>query len=223
MPDESSQQITAYIRDLFLPHDEVLEGALRRAQEAGLRSIQVPAEVGRLLGILARAIGARRILEIGTLGGYSAIHLARALPEDGRLITLELDPHHAEVARENLEAAGLSSRVEVRLGRALDVLPSLTAEAPFDLAFIDADKESYPAYLDWCLRLVRPGGLIVADNVLGRGRGGGAGQPGSRGGGSIDAMNRAAASDPRFEAIILPVRDGSDGILVGVVREQHQA
>src|SRR5918998_1359273 len=116
MSSESSQQITTYIRDLFLAHDEVLEAALQRAREAGLRSIQVPPEVGRLLGILAQAVGARRILEIGTLGGYSAIHLARALPEDGRLITLELDPRHAEVARANLEAAGLAARVEVRLG-----------------------------------------------------------------------------------------------------------
>ena len=222
MPHESSQRITAYIRDLFLPQDDVLEAALRRAREAGLRSIQVPPEVGRLLGILAHAIGARRILEIGTLGGYSAIQLARALPEDGRLITLELDPRHAEVARENLEAAGLSARVEVRLGRALDLLPSLAAEAPFDLAFIDADKESYPAYLDWCLRLVRPGGLIVADNVLDRGRVVEVAQADSRGG-AIDAMNRAAASDPRLEALILPARDGSDGILVGVVREQRDA
>jgi predicted O-methyltransferase YrrM len=210
MSNESSQRTSAYIRDLFLPHDDVLEAALRRAREAGLRSIQVPAELGRLLGILARAVGARRILEIGTLGGYSAIHLARALPEDGRLITLELDPRHAEVARENLEAAGLSTRAEVRLGRALDVLPSLAAETPFDLAFIDADKETYPAYLDWCLRLVRPGGLIVADNVL-------------RTGGAVDTMNRAAASDPRLEALILPMRDGADGILVGVVREQRPA
>ncbi len=111
MPDENSQRITTYIRDLFLPQDDVLEVALRRAREAGLRSIQVPPEVGRLLGILAHAIGARRILEIGTLGGYSAIQMARALPEDGRLITLELDPRHAEVARDNLAAAGLSARV----------------------------------------------------------------------------------------------------------------
>jgi predicted O-methyltransferase YrrM len=206
MTNENTQSTTAYIRDLFLPNDDVLDAALQRAHEAGLRSIQVPPEVGRLLGILARVAGAKRILEIGTLGGYSAIHLARALPEDGRLITLELDPRHAEVARENLLAAGLSARVEVRLGRALDVLPSLAAEDPFDLAFIDADKESYPAYLDWCLRLVRPGGLIVIDNVLRRGD-------------AVAAMNRAAASDPRFEALILPVRDGADGILVGVVRE----
>ena len=206
MTNTSSQNTSAYIRDLFLPHDDVLEAALRRAREAGLRTIQVPAELGRLLGILARAVGARRILEIGTLGGYSAIHLARALPEDGRLITLELDPRHAEVARENLDAAGLTDRVEVRVGSALDLLPDLAAESPFDLAFVDADKESYPAYLDWCLRLVRAGGLIVADNVLMTAEG-------------IDTMNRAAASDPRIEALILPMRDGADGILVGVVRE----
>jgi caffeoyl-CoA O-methyltransferase len=195
-----------YIRDLFLPHDEVLEAALQRARDAGLRSIQVPPEGGRLLGILARAVGAKRILEIGTLGGYSAIHLARALPEDGQLITLELDPRHAEVARLNLHAAGLGDRAEVRLGRALDVLPTLVDQAPFDLAFIDADKDTYPSYLDWCLRLVRTGGLIVADNAL------------DHNGGPIDEMNRAAAANPRLEALIVPVRVGGGGMLVAVVR-----
>src|SRR5258705_13624894 len=111
MTNENAQRTTTYIHDLFLPHDDALDGALQRAQAAGLRSIQVPPEVGRLLGILARAAGAKRILEIGTLGGYSAIHLARALPEEGRLITLEIDSRHAEVARENLAAAGLAARV----------------------------------------------------------------------------------------------------------------
>ena len=209
MPDDHQQTDAAYIRDLFLPHDDVLDAALRRAQAAGLRSIQVSPEIGRLLGILARAAGARRILEIGALGGYSAIHLARALPDDGRLISLELDPRHVAVARENLASAGLAGRAEIRQGRALDLLPGLTGEAPFDLAFIDADKESYPAYLDWCLRLVRIGGLIAVDNVLGRG---------GRYGGAIDAMNRAAAGDPRLEALIMPARDGTDGLLIGVVR-----
>lgn len=196
----------AYVRDLFLPHDNVLEAALQRAHNAGLRSIQVSPEAGRLLGILARAVGAKRILEIGTLGGYSAIHLARALPNDGRLITLELDPHHAEVARQNLAAAGVADRVDVRLGAALDLLPTLATDEPFDMAFIDADKDSYPAYLDWSLRLVRPGGLIVADNAL------------PRGGGSIDAMNRAAASDSRLDALILPAYFGSGAMLVAAVR-----
>jgi len=206
MPNDRNEA-TAYVRDLFLPHDAVLEGALRRAREAGLRSIQVPPEAGRLLGILARAVGARRILEIGTLGGYSAIHLGRALPADGHLITLEIDPRHAAVARENLAAADLSDRVEVRLGPALDVLPGFVDEAPFDLAFIDADKGAYPAYLDWCLLLVRPGGLIIADNAL------------DRSGGPIDAMNRAAASDPRLEALVLPASYDGGGMLVASVRE----
>ncbi len=212
--DDNQQTTEDYIRELFLPQDDVLDAALRRAHDAGLRPIQVPAEVGRLLGILARASGAKRILEIGTLGGFSAIHLARALPENGRLVTLELDPHHASVAAENLAAAGLSDRADVRVGPALDTLAGLAGEAPFDLAFVDADKTSYPAYFEWCLRLVRPGGLIVVDNVLIGRRGG---DDSARG--AIDAMNRAAASDPRFEAIVLPVRGGADGLLIGVVRE----
>jgi predicted O-methyltransferase YrrM len=179
----------------------------------------VPPELGRLLGILVQATGARRVLEIGTLGGYSAIHLARALPADGRLISLELDERHAQVARENLSHAGLADRAEVRVGAALDLLPALTAAAPFDLAFIDADKESYPAYLEWCVRLVRPGGMIVADNVLSRR---GVIHPDADGadGRGIAAMNEAAARDPRLDAIIMPTRDGRDGVLLAVVRAE---
>src|SRR5690349_5266200 len=167
--DTPSPTAAAYIRDLFLAPDPQLEAALQRAAAAGLRSIQVPPELGRLLGILVQATGARRVLEIGTLGGYSAIHLARGLPADGRLISLELDERHAQVARENLSEAGLGDRAEVRVGAALDLLPALSADPPFDLAFIDADKESYPAYLEWCMRLVRPGGMIVVANVLSHG------------------------------------------------------
>jgi predicted O-methyltransferase YrrM len=211
--EETWRATETYIRDLFLPNDEVLDAALRRAGEAGLHPIHVPAEVGRLLGILARAIGATRILEIGTLGGFSAIHLALALPDSGRLITLELDPHHASVAAENFAAAGLSDRAEVRVGPALESLAGLAGEPPFDLAFIDADKTSYPAYLDWCLRLVRPGGLIVVDNVLIGRR-----SPDDPVHEAVDAMNRAAARDPRLDAMILPVRGGADGLLIGVVR-----
>ena len=221
MSNTSSPTIDTYIHELFLPGDAVLEAALQHAHESGLRSIQVPAELGRLLGILARAIGARRILEIGTLGGYSAIHLARALPRDGRLISLEIDPHHAEVARENIEHAGLADRAEVRLGRGLDLLTQLINEHPFDLAFIDADKQTYPDYLAWCLRLVRPGGLIVADNVLSGGRVI-ASPPADEGALAIDAMNRAAGSDPRLDAMILPIRGGRDGILVAVIRNTAQ-
>jgi caffeoyl-CoA O-methyltransferase len=207
--------VEAYIQGLFAPSDEALDSALRRAQEQGLSAIQVPPELGRLLGVLILATGARRVLEIGALGGYSGIHLARALPPGGRLVSLEVSAHHAAVARENLAAAGLADRAEVRVGPALELLPALAAEEPFDMAFIDANKEAYPAYLDWCLRLVRPGGLIVADNVL---RNGGVLSPTDEGDRAIDAMNRAAAADPRLHAIILPNRDGRDGVLIAAVR-----
>jgi len=217
--DTPSTTVASYIRDLFLPPDPQLEAALQRAAAAGLRSIQVPPELGRLLGILVRATGARRVLEIGTLGGYSAIHLARALSADGRLISLELDERHAQVARENLSHAGLADRAEVRVGAALDLLPALTADAPFDLAFIDADKESYPAYLGWCMQLVRPGGTIVVDNVLSR-RGVMPPAADDAAGRAIAAMNEAAARDPRLDAIIVPARDGRDGVLLAVVRAE---
>ena len=216
--DTPSTSAGSYIRDLFLAPDPQLEAALQRAAAAGLRSIQVPPELGRLLGILVRATGARRVLEIGTLGGYSAIHLARALPADGRLISLEIDERHAQVARENLSEAGLADRAEIRVGAALDLLPALGGDAPFDLAFIDADKGSYPAYLEWCLRLVRPGGMIVADNVLSRG----VVSPTDDDvdGQAIAAMNEAAARDPRLDAIIVPARDGRDGVLLAAVRAE---
>jgi len=216
MSHETGSAIDTYIHALFLPRDDVLEAALRNAQAAGLRSIQVPPELGRLLGILAQATGARRVLEIGTLGGYSAIHLARALPADGRLISLELDERHAQVARENLAQAGLADRADVRVGAALDLLPALTADPPFDLAFIDADKESYPAYLEWCVQLVRPGGMIVVDNVLSR-RGVIPPAADDADGRGIAAMNEAAARDPRLDAIIVPARGGRDGVLLAVV------
>ena len=217
--DTSTTAVATYIRDLFLPPDPQLEAALQRAADAGLRSIQVPPELGRLLGILVQTTGARRVLEIGTLGGYSAIHLARSLPADGRFISLELDQHHAQVARQNLLAAGLAERAEVRVGAALDLLPTLSAEPPFDLAFIDANKDDYPAYLEWCTRLVRPGGMIIVDNVLSRSGIllSNAQDEESR---AIAAMNTAAAHDPRLDAIILPAREGRDGVLLAVVRSE---
>jgi len=160
--------VDRYFVDLFGLDDPVLEETLRSSLAAGLPEIQVSALQGRLLQLLAQLQGARQILEIGTLGGYSSIWLARALPSGGRLITLELEPRHAEVARANIERAGLTERVEVRVGRAVDRLAQLVAEGvgPFDLVFIDADKESYPEYLTWALRLSRPGTLLVADNVI---------------------------------------------------------
>jgi predicted O-methyltransferase YrrM len=160
--------VDTYLEDLYTPPDPALQATLDSAEAAGLPAIQVSATQGKLLHVLARAMGARRILEIGTLAGYSAIWLARALPADGRLITLELDPTHAEVARTNFARAGLADRIDLRVGRAIDILPRLAAEGagPFDLTFIDADKVGYTGYLEWAIRLSRPGGLILADNVI---------------------------------------------------------
>jgi len=168
--EERWTAVDRYITDLFGLADEDLSAAIEASARGGLPSIQVSPPQGKLLHLLARAIGARRILEIGTLGGYSGTWLARALPSDGRLVTLELDPHHAEVARGNFARAGLAERVDVRVGRALDSLPKLADEGlgPFDLVFIDADKAGYPDYLTWSLRLSRSGTLIVADNVVRR-------------------------------------------------------
>jgi predicted O-methyltransferase YrrM len=157
-----------YLGGLFAPADPVLDGALKAADDAELPAIQVSALQGKLLHLLAKSHGARTILEVGTLGGYSTIWLARALPPDGKLITLELNPTFATVARANLERAGVADRVEVRVGAALETLPQLAAVQypPFDLVFIDADKVNTPAYLDWSLRMTRPGSLIIIDNVV---------------------------------------------------------
>ena len=160
--------VDAFIGERLLPPDPVLDAALAANAAAGLPAIDVSPAHARLLQILARIAGARRILEIGTLGGYSTIHLARALPEGGRLVTLEAVPKHAEVARANLGRAGLTDRVEVIVGPALATLPSL--DGPFDFIFIDADKESNAAYLAEALRLSRPGTVIVCDNVVRDGR-----------------------------------------------------
>jgi predicted O-methyltransferase YrrM len=148
--------------------DDILDHVLAESERAGLRSINVTPGMGRLLMIFARMIGARNILEIGTLGGYSGIWMARALPPEGRLITLEADPDNAAVARSNIAHAGLDKIIEVRVGKALDTLPALAAEKPppFDLVFIDADKQNNPGYFEWALELTRPGSLIIIDNVV---------------------------------------------------------
>jgi predicted O-methyltransferase YrrM len=167
----SKEQWTAvdhYITGLLLPPDPGLESALAASAAAGLPAINVSPNQGKLLQILARVQGARHILEVGTLGGYSTIWLARALPAGGRLITLESEAKHAEVARANIRRAGLADIVELRLGLALDTLPQLAAEGrgPFDLIFIDADKENNAEYFDWAMRLSRRGSLIIVDNVV---------------------------------------------------------
>jgi predicted O-methyltransferase YrrM len=167
----SKDQWTAvdrYITDLLVPPDPALDAALQASSAAGLPAINVAPNQGKFLMLLAQIRGARNILEIGTLGAYSTIWLARALPADGRLITLEADPKHAEVARANIERAGFTHMVELRLGPALETLPKLAAEGrgPFDLIFIDADKPGYPDYFRWALKLSRRGSVIIADNVV---------------------------------------------------------
>jgi predicted O-methyltransferase YrrM len=168
MSDERWSTVDAFIEDQLLPSDRDLDRVLEGSDKAGLPSIQVSPPQGKLLNLLARAVGARTILELGTLGGYSTLWMARALPLGGRLLTLEADPAHAAVARANLESAGVADRVEIRLGPALETLPLLLSEgkAPFDFVFIDADKVGYADYLSWAHRLSRVGTLIVADNVV---------------------------------------------------------
>ena len=160
--------VDRYLNDLLVPAEPALDAALNASHEAGLPAIAVTPNQGKLLHVLARSIAARNILEIGTLGGYSTIWLARALPEGGRLVTLEADAGHAAVAQANLARAGLADIVEVRIGRALDSLSQLMAEqrGPFDLIFIDADKPSNAEYFAWALRLSRRGTLIIVDNVV---------------------------------------------------------
>jgi caffeoyl-CoA O-methyltransferase len=212
-------RIDDYIQRLFAPQDEALEAAVRESQRAGLPEINVSPNEGKLLRLLAEMTGARRILEIGTLGGYSAINLARGMAEDGRLISLEIDEHHAEVARHNVERAGLAERVEIRVGDARELLARLaeSGEGPFDLVFIDADKEGYPEYLEWALRLSRPGSLILGDNTI---WGGTIIDPQDESTRAIHEFNDKIARDPRLSAIILPLlRERVDGLAIARVRD----
>jgi predicted O-methyltransferase YrrM len=163
--------VDSYIADLFIAPDFALQAALDSSKAAGLPTINVSPSQGKLLHLLAKAQGARKILELGTLGGYSTIWLARALPPDGRLISLEIDPKRAQLARANIARAELANSVEILVGRAADSMQKLLAEGrgPFDLVFIDADKPSYAEYLKWALKLARPGTMIIADNVVRKG------------------------------------------------------
>ena len=171
MTQELWTRVDEYTNSLLLPSDAVLDAALAASHAAGLPSINVAPNQGKFLSLLAQLQGASRILEVGTLAGYSTIWLARALPKSGRLVTLELDPKHAEVARSNIERAGLSAQVDLRVGRALDSLAALVNEGvpPFDFVFIDADKPSIPEYFLASLKLTRPGSVIVVDNVVRKG------------------------------------------------------
>jgi predicted O-methyltransferase YrrM len=211
------QAVDAYLVNALLPPDPTLIGALERSMAAGLPAIAVAPNQGKLLHLVARMIGAERILEVGTLGGYSTIWLARALTPDGRLTTLELDPKHAEVARGNLEAAGIGDRVEVIVGAALDTLPTLTG--PFDLAFIDADKANNTGYVEQALRLSRPGTVIVIDNTVRGGRVADASStdPDVVG---IRALHALLAADPRVDATTIQTvgSKGHDGMTFALVR-----
>lgn len=211
------QEIDVYIEGLFESSDDVLEAALNDSRREGLPEINISPNQGRLMQLLAEIAGARRILEIGTLGGYSGIHLARALPEEGTLISLEIDEHHASVARKNFERAGLSGTVEVMVGDAHELLATLveSGEGPFDLIFIDADKESYPEYLDASLQLVRPGSLILGDNTI---RGGTVLDPREGTARSTREFNRLIAENPDLHGIVLPlIRERIDGLTIARV------
>jgi len=181
MTQDVWEAVEHYFDKVLVGQDSALEDALAAAAAEKLPAIQVSSVQGKMLHLLARILGARKILEIGTLGGYSTIWMARALPEGGRLITLEADPKHADVARKNFARAGVESKVELRLGKALDTLPKIAAEGlgPFDLFFIDANKSNMPEYFEWSLKLARKGSVIVADNVV-------------RGGAVLDADSKDA-------------------------------
>lgn len=166
------EKVDAYISELLAPEDKVLTDTLESLQKEGLPEISVTANQGKFLQVMAILCNATKILELGTLGGYSTIWLARALPEGGKMISIEFDKHHAEVARKNIDHAGLSQKVDIRVGKALDILPEIIAakEGPFDMIFIDADKEPYDKYFELALSLSRPGTLIICDNVIREGK-----------------------------------------------------
>ncbi len=171
MTQETWTAVDNYYAGLLLPPDPTLDAVLQACDAADLPAIQVSPLQGKVLDVIARSIGARRILEIGTLGGYSTIWMARAMPEDGRVITLEADRKHAEVARANFARAGVADKVELRLGKALETLPGVAKDGlgPFDLVFIDANKSNMPEYFEWALKLSRRGSVIIADNVVRQG------------------------------------------------------
>lgn len=211
------------ITQLFASEDEGLQYALENAKGAGLPAIQISPVQGKLLQMLATLCNARKILEIGSLAGYSGIWLARALPTDGRLLTLEIDAKHAEVVRDSFATAGVADRTEVRVGKALDILPTLESEAPFDLVFIDADKPPYPQYLEWALRLTRPGSVIVADNCIRGSRLLDPSQVTNELEKAVAEYNQRVVHNPRLQSLALAMDDdNTDGFTVAVVLpEKH--
>lgn len=219
MSESNWNAVEHYVSGMLLPPDPMLGSVLESIDAAGMPQISVAPPDGMLLNLLVRLSGAQKILEIGTLGGYSTICMARALPSEGRLITLEYEPRHAELARANIERAGLSAGVEIRVGRALDSLPQLEAEGagPFDMFFIDADKPSNPDYVQWALRLSRPGSLVIVDNVI---RHGNVIDP--QGDASVLGVRRMLElihSEPRLSATAIQTvsSKGHDGMLFALV------
>jgi predicted O-methyltransferase YrrM len=220
MSVEQWSAVDGFITGLLVPPDAALDAAQAESAAAGLPAISVSPNQGKLLHLLARAQRARSILEIGTLGGYSTIWLARALPADGRLVTMEAEPKHAEVARANIARAGLADVVDIRVGRALEMLPRLLSEGmgPFDFVFIDADKESTADYFDWSLKLTRPGSLIVVDNVVRKGAVINADSDDS----NVQGVRRfyeMLAAEPRVSATAIQTvgSKGYDGIAIALV------
>ncbi|SDH03453.1 O-methyltransferase [Microbacterium pygmaeum] len=212
------RRVDAYLTDTLVGHDPDLEDAVAAQHAAGLPAIEVAPVNGKLLHLLARISGARRVLEIGTLGAYSTIWMARGIPADGVVVTIEAEPRIAEVARANLERAGVDAKVDILIGRAADVLPTLEGAEPFDLVFIDADKESNTIYLDWAARLGRPGTVVVVDNI---GRGGEVANPATTSAQVIGTQRglELLGRDPRFDATALQTLDlkGYDGIAIALV------
>lgn len=206
-----------YFTNLFAPADDQLRRALAANEAGGLPPHDVSATQGKMLALFASMVGARRILEIGTLGAYSTIWMARALPRDGKVITIELNESHADVARRNIERAGLSETVELHVGKALDILPTLAG--PFDLIFIDADKPNNPGYIRWALRLSRPGTVIIGDNVV---RGGAVADPASEDANvkGVRAFLEIIANEPRLDATAIQTvgEKGWDGFSLAIVR-----
>lgn len=217
MADETSRTGTSYVSKeivdwlnrTHVPHDEALQAAFDTPARAGIPAIQVGPSEGKLLGLLARSIGARRVVEVGTLAAYSTIHLARGLPSDGHVWSIEYEPRHAELARENLARAGLADRATVVVGRARDVLPTIEAHGPFDAVFVDADKESYDHYGRWAAQHVRAGGLLLGDNAFLFGK-------------LLDQTDTAAAmrrfheeARAAFDTVCIPT---PDGLLLGIHR-----
>ncbi|WP_193180153.1 O-methyltransferase [Nisaea sediminum] len=214
--------VDGYFTEALVPEQTEFQKALDASEASDLPAISVSANVGKFLQLLARMIGARKVLEVGTLGGYSTLWFASALPADGKVVTLEFEPLHAEVARGNFREAGYADRIEVRVGPALDSFPGVEADGigPFDLAFIDADKKNNPGYFEWALKLVRPGGLILIDNVVRDGR-------------VLDAATRDVnvqgvrkvidmiAKEPRVDATALQLVGikGYDGLAICLVKE----